>query len=284
MTKTECFVGLHWLRNQLRLIGPPNVIIANLDQNNDGKLTKGEFSMLGRMLTPPLTRSRMEALFGLLDVDPNDGFVTERELKFEEKCADPYGCGGAGAQGPMRMDVTPEDLKKYHHVPAIIAGRATVSLEVPEGTELPPDDEIATDVAAKFAHAFAKEMNKKVAVQSTTPFHKGHALQQVKGKDDMRVRLVVVNFEIDLQDGGGFQEKLMTDADEIHARCIKDVTKEEGSWLRKSEVSMWSQLTASYYRTSLPDGQTLYQDFGRMPGVLEPLRTIPYSYTTTVVQ
>merc|ERR1711977_206669 len=59
MTKPECFVGLHWLRNQLKLIGPPHVIIADLDVNNDGKLSSGEFSMLGVLLNPPLTKSRM---------------------------------------------------------------------------------------------------------------------------------------------------------------------------------------------------------------------------------
>merc|ERR1712232_221502 len=89
MTKPECFVGLHWLKNQLKLIGPPRVIIANLDQNNDGRLTKWEFEMLGRLLTPALTKSRMGALFDLLDVDRTDDFVTEKELRYEEECADP---------------------------------------------------------------------------------------------------------------------------------------------------------------------------------------------------
>jgi hypothetical protein len=279
MTKAECFVGLHWLKDQLILIGPPNVIISNLDQNNDGKLCKSEFANLGKMLNPPITKPRMMALFRQLDVDPNDGFITEKELRFEEKCADPYGCGGT--QGPSRMDVTAGDLKKYFNVPAIVAGRASVSLEVPDETQLPPDDQIAAVVAKLFTDAFAREMNKKVAVQDVTPFHKGHAIQTVK--DSKRVRIVVINFEIDLEDGGGFQASLEQNADGIKARCIGEITKEEGSWLHKSEVNMWSQMTASYYKKSLPNGQTLYQDFGQMPGQQGPLRTVPYYYTTTVI-
>merc|ERR1712232_707794 len=150
MTKPKCFVGLVWLKEQLKLIGPPHVIISNLDLNNDGMLTKGEFSMLGKLLNPPLSKPRMAALFLLLDVEKPFHLITEKELKYEEDCANPYGCAGAQSNGPTRMDVTAEDMQKYRNVPAIIAGRATVAVQVPAATELPPDDEIASVVGKKF--------------------------------------------------------------------------------------------------------------------------------------
>jgi len=290
MTKPECFVGLIWLKAQLRLIGPPHVIISDLDQNNDGKLSKGEFSMLGRLLNPALSRPRMEGLFVLLDVDPNDEFVTEKELKYEEECADPYGCGGGGSSGPTRMDVTSEDMQKYHNVPAIIAGRATVTFEMPTTTEPPPDSQLGDVVGKKFTQIFSEEMDTHVTVQDVTSFHKGHALQKLKLNPDMRGRLVVINFEIDVNDGGAFQDKLQAKASDIHARCVDEIAKEEnlkaqngGAWLHQSELGMFGSLTASYYKTALPDGQTLYQDYGMKPGDQAPLRTIPYTYHTTVV-
>lgn len=276
LSHAECYVGLHWLKDQLKGMGSPKEVLAIFDANSDGKLTQEEFGNFGKMLTPELDTPRMAGLFHQLDVDPFDNFITEKELKYEEECADPFGCNGDVE--PTRMDITGEDLKKYYDVPAIVQGRVTIRLEVPKETQLPPDSELAVTAADRFTHAFSEVMMTNAVVQSATPFHKGHAMQPLK--DDSRVRYVAVTFEVDVKDGGGFQELLRTKADTIDTLCVEEITKAEGGWLQKyGETSMWGRVTVSYYKQSLPDGMTLYQDFGKKPDKA-PLRTLPYTYST----
>jgi len=278
LSKVECFVGLHWLKDQLRLVGPPKVIVANFDANVDGKLSKSEFDHLGKMLTPQLDKPRMEALFKQLDVDPKDNFVTEGELRFEEECAHPFGCGDNVE--PSRIDTTSSDLKKYYHVPAIVQGRVTISLELSKVliAKPPPENKLAEIVGQQFAAAFSKIMNVTATVQSSTTFHKGHGVQPLE--DDMRTRMVVVSFEVDVEDGGGFQELLERSSDKINTQCLRNVAiaDMEHTWMQGAKANMWGRLTASYYSKALPDGMTLYQDFGQMPGQKLPLWAAPYTY------
>jgi hypothetical protein len=171
--------------------------------------------------------------------------------------------------------MSPADLNKYKGAQAIIAGTAEVFIAVPPETDLPNDDEIAKVVGHAFTDAFSREMKIRANVASVTAYHKGVAQMTV---DDVRTRSVLVSYEIDVEDGGSFQEKLAQEGNKIHTRCIKEITKDESSWLSKTELTMWNKLSCSYYKEyageSFPEGTRLYQEFGEKHGV--QLSTEPY--------
>jgi len=282
LSKRECFLSLQWLKDQLRLIGPPHLIVANFDTDRDGKLQEEEFSRIGGMLTPQLNEDHMGSFFKELDIDPKDNFVTERELTFEEECSHPVGCGNNSKS--LRKEIADTELKQYHHVPAIIEGRVTVSVEVPKGAPIPPEDKLAKTVSHQFIDAFSSATKTSAKLQSTSVFPKGSLVKPLE--HDMWTRFVVVNFELDAEDGGGFQDLLRANSEEINNQCLKKLAQADWkkSWMQLAAANMWGRLSASYYSSKVANAalpaqrMTLYQDFGKMPSQKTPLLARPYIY------
>jgi hypothetical protein len=282
----ECFMGLHWLKDQLRLIGPPHLLVADFDTDLDGKLSEAEFSNIGTMFTPQLKKAAMTRLFHQLDVSPKDSFVTERELTFEEECSHPMGCDSK--INLTRHEVSSIELKKYNDVPAVIQGRVTVSIEAPRSIPVPSNGELEQIVSNGFTDAFSKVIKSKPNLQSATAFSRGAAVKPLD--DGMWTRFVLINFELDVEDGGGFQSSLQKKSGEIHKQCFENLSakadsKEASAWLQNLKGNIWGRLSASYYRVGpeakLPHGVTLYQDFGKMPGHQAPLLSTPFTHDVT---
>merc|ERR1712125_304330 len=102
-----------------------------------------------------------------------------------EECANPSGCSDKTEAD--RIELTRSDLKNYHHVPAIVQGRATVSVAISKASKSPPENQLATIVGQQFSDAFSTVMNVTATVQSAATFHKGHAVQPLE--DDTLTRM-----------------------------------------------------------------------------------------------
>lgn len=261
VTLDECGVGLEWLQHQLQLFGGPHEVMNLFDHDRSGALSFREFAHIGQMSHPQLTEDRMHQLAWLVDTN-KDTVVEAKEMAMLEQCGNPAGCPTTYT----KEYCTEEDLAAYMGKPAVIQGRMEIRLVVPSTVECPADTVLGEVVGKHFMSAFNERMGEELFLQSSSPYHRSEAQKAAQGDvfsdHEDWVKYVAIQWEIDADDGGAFQQRLRDRSDTMERELLKGFKASDQTWLMGATANVRGQCTAQYYKGKLPDSNTLNQEFG----------------------
>eukprot|EP00928_Gymnodinium_smaydae_P089168 TRINITY_DN7316_c0_g1_i1.p2 TRINITY_DN7316_c0_g1~~TRINITY_DN7316_c0_g1_i1.p2 ORF type:complete len:507 (-),score=148.24 TRINITY_DN7316_c0_g1_i1:182-1702(-) len=261
----ECSLGLDSLQYQLKNLGDATATFKKLDVERTGLLTRAQFAKLGESLHPALKPSLMDKLFVEMDANENN-FVDKAEFLREAQCGDPESCEGHA----IVEELSNADTGKFAGVPAVLEGRAQISISVPELTEVPEDLSESADKCAKvLKEAFKKYTGLDVNVQEADIHHRSalarfRAIQS--GETPHQVRYANLYWDADASDGGKFLLDMKKDAGKVQ-EYVQSKLKEALPWLKEARVQLWGRHNAKFYgkeAVNLPNDNA-YQHFGLTP-------------------
>jgi len=229
---------------------------CGMDENHDKKVCSFEFFGIIKIGQFFPSRAHLEQLkeVGVLKerpAEPEDQVDKVDELFPEVLPGTPVSVG---------------DLQKYLGVPAMVNGRAEITLHLVRDAASPGEEEQLA-IGDAFEGALEKELQLDVEVEGISALQADYATGHAIGFNPRDRTIEIMWTAGAVQDGGALDVLMRQHSLQIET-SIKDAIDAKGfSWLERSTV--WVKTTLNYYgpqASQMPDGQKISKDIGHKPG------------------
>lgn len=157
------------------------------------------------------------------------------------------------------------ELRRYHGVPAIVNGRAEISLRL-RSPAVEPGKDALKEISDLFSHALGQDLGLDVNVVDVESVQVEDTGRKTSHLRDKTIMILWTAGSVD--DGGALQLKLHRKSAVLEAHVKDVIAQKEFSWLGHAIV--WAKISLNFYgprASSLPAGQKIWQDIGRKSGL-----------------